>query len=65
MRLKTTYLQMFAHPERIVPPPRGGLAIVHAKKPPTARPPGVRKRGMDRYGRMADLSLAQGDNGSR
>jgi GNAT superfamily N-acetyltransferase len=36
MRVKTTYLQMFAPPERVVPPPRGGLAVVHAKKPPVA-----------------------------
>jgi GNAT superfamily N-acetyltransferase len=33
MKVKTTYLQMFARPERIVPPPREGLAVVHAKKP--------------------------------
>jgi hypothetical protein len=32
MKVKTTYLQMFAHPERIVPPPREGLAVVHAKR---------------------------------
>jgi hypothetical protein len=31
--VKTTYLQMFAHPERAVPPPRVGLTVVHAKKP--------------------------------
>jgi GNAT superfamily N-acetyltransferase len=30
---KTTYLQMFAHPKRIVPPPRDGLAVVRAVKP--------------------------------
>jgi len=36
MRITTTYLQMFAHPERLVPPPREGLAVVHAKKPPVA-----------------------------
>jgi GNAT superfamily N-acetyltransferase len=36
MKVKTTYLQMFAHPERIVPPPREGLAVVHAKKPTVA-----------------------------
>ena len=34
MKVKTTYLQMFAHPQRVVPPPREGLAVVHAKKPP-------------------------------
>ena len=31
--VKTSYLQMFARPERVVPPPRGGLAVVHARKP--------------------------------
>jgi GNAT superfamily N-acetyltransferase len=31
--VKTTYLQMFTRPERVVPPPREGLAVVHAKKP--------------------------------
>ena len=36
MKVKTTYLQMFAHPERIVPPPREGLVVVHAKKPTVA-----------------------------
>jgi len=30
--VKTTYLQMFARPERVVPPPREGLTVVHAKK---------------------------------
>jgi GNAT superfamily N-acetyltransferase len=34
--VKTTYLQMFDCPERIVPPPRNGLVVVHAKKPPVA-----------------------------
>ena len=33
MKVKTTYLQLFARPERVVPPPRGGLAVVHARKP--------------------------------
>lgn len=33
MKVKTTYLQMFARPERVVPPSRDGLAVVHAKKP--------------------------------
>ncbi len=33
MTVKTTFLQMFACPERVVLPPRGGLAVVHAKKP--------------------------------
>src|SRR5262249_8838780 len=36
MKVKTTYLQMFAHPERVVPPPREGLAVVQAKKPTVA-----------------------------
>jgi hypothetical protein len=36
MKVKTTYLQMFARPERVVPPPRDGLAVVHAKKPTVA-----------------------------
>jgi len=36
MKLKTTYLQMFARPERSVPPPREGLAIIHARKPTVA-----------------------------
>ena len=36
MKVKTTYLEMFAHPERIVPPPRQGLAVVHARKPTVA-----------------------------
>jgi GNAT superfamily N-acetyltransferase len=33
MKITTTYLQMFARPERVVKPPREGLAVVHAKKP--------------------------------
>jgi GNAT superfamily N-acetyltransferase len=36
MKVKTTYLQMFAHPERIVPLPREGLAVFHARKPSVA-----------------------------
>jgi hypothetical protein len=31
--LKTTYLQMFAQPERTLRPPRDGLTVVHIKKP--------------------------------
>jgi GNAT superfamily N-acetyltransferase len=31
--VKTTYLQMFSHPQRAVPPPREGLVVVHARKP--------------------------------
>ena len=34
--VKTTYLQMFSRPERVVPPPREGLAVVQAKKPTVA-----------------------------
>jgi hypothetical protein len=34
--VKTTYLQMFARPERVVSPPRDGLVVLHAKKPPVA-----------------------------
>jgi GNAT superfamily N-acetyltransferase len=34
--VKTTYLQMFSHPRRTIQPPREGLAVVHAKKPPVA-----------------------------
>ena len=34
--VKTTYLQMFAHARRFVPPPREGLVVVHAKKPSVA-----------------------------
>jgi hypothetical protein len=36
MKVKTTNLQMFAHPERVVPPPRDGLAVVHARTPTVA-----------------------------
>jgi GNAT superfamily N-acetyltransferase len=36
MKVKTTYLQMFARPERVVPPPREGLVVVHARKPTVA-----------------------------
>jgi hypothetical protein len=32
MKVKTTYLKMFARPERVVPP-RDGLVVVHAKQP--------------------------------
>ncbi len=33
MTVKTTYLEMFAHPQRVVTPPRDGLCVVHARKP--------------------------------
>jgi GNAT superfamily N-acetyltransferase len=36
MQIKTTFLEMFARPEKFVPPPRDGLAVVHAKKPTVA-----------------------------
>jgi hypothetical protein len=32
MKVKTTYLEMLARPERAAPPPREGLTVVHAKK---------------------------------
>src|ERR1700680_2969396 len=34
--VKTSYLQMFAHPQRVVPTPKEGLAAIHAKKPSVA-----------------------------
>jgi GNAT superfamily N-acetyltransferase len=33
MNVKVTYLQMFARPEHVVPPPRGDLTIIHARRP--------------------------------
>jgi hypothetical protein len=39
MRVKTTDLQMFARPERAVPPAREGLAVVHAKRPTIGKSP--------------------------
>ena len=33
---KTTYLEMFAHAKRTVPPPREGLAVIQAKHPTIA-----------------------------
>jgi hypothetical protein len=36
MKVRTTSLQMFARPERVVPPPREGLTVVPAKKPTVA-----------------------------
>jgi GNAT superfamily N-acetyltransferase len=36
MKERITYLEMLARPERVVPPPREGLAVVHAKKPTVA-----------------------------
>lgn len=34
--VKTTYLQMFAPTQRIIPPPRDGMSIIHARKPSVA-----------------------------
>jgi GNAT superfamily N-acetyltransferase len=31
-----TYVEMFANPRRVVPPPRAGLAVVHAQRPTIA-----------------------------
>jgi hypothetical protein len=36
MKVKTTYLQMFARPERVVPPQREGRSVLHAKNPTVA-----------------------------
>jgi GNAT superfamily N-acetyltransferase len=36
MMVKTTYLEMFARPERVVPLPREGLTVVHARRPTVA-----------------------------
>jgi GNAT superfamily N-acetyltransferase len=36
VKLKTTYLQMLTRPEQVVPPPRNGLAVIHAKTPTVA-----------------------------
>jgi GNAT superfamily N-acetyltransferase len=33
MDVKVTYLQMFSRPSRVVPPPRDGLVVIHARKP--------------------------------
>ncbi len=36
VEITTYYMEMLAPPQRSVPPPRDGLAIVHAKKPTVA-----------------------------
>jgi GNAT superfamily N-acetyltransferase len=36
MKVTTYYLEMLGPSQRIVPPPREGLAVIHAKKPPVA-----------------------------
>ena len=33
MKVTTIYLEMLARPERVVPPPRAGLTVVHARNP--------------------------------
>ena len=33
MKTKTTYLEMFAPTQRVIPAPREGLAVVHARNP--------------------------------
>jgi hypothetical protein len=45
MKVKTTDLQMLARPERVVPLPREGLTVVHAKKQPSLHP--VRSSSME------------------
>src|SRR5262245_716372 len=34
MEIKVTYLQMFTRPNRVVPPPREGLCVLYARRPP-------------------------------
>jgi GNAT superfamily N-acetyltransferase len=34
--VKVTFVQMFSRPSRVVPPPRDGLTVVHARKPTIA-----------------------------
>jgi GNAT superfamily N-acetyltransferase len=36
MKVKTTYLEMFSRPQRVVQPPREDLAVVHARNPTVA-----------------------------
>jgi GNAT superfamily N-acetyltransferase len=36
MEIKVTYLQMFSPPKRVVPPPRDGLLVLHARQPTIA-----------------------------
>jgi GNAT superfamily N-acetyltransferase len=36
MNVKVTYLQMFANPSQVVPLPREGLTVIHARKPTIA-----------------------------
>ena len=63
MDVKVTYLQMFASPRRVVPPPRDGLTVVHAKRPTVAyyrflyQEVGRRWQWLSR-GRLTDAQLA-------
>lgn len=36
MQIRTFYLEMFAHAQKVVPPPRPGLAVVHERTPSVA-----------------------------
>jgi hypothetical protein len=36
MEVKVTYLEMFRRPERVLPPPREGLMVIHARRPTIA-----------------------------
>jgi GNAT superfamily N-acetyltransferase len=36
MEITVSYLQMFTPPSRVVPPPRDGLTVLHARKPTVA-----------------------------
>jgi GNAT superfamily N-acetyltransferase len=36
VKITTFYLEMFSRPERVVPPPREGLVVLHGKQPPVA-----------------------------
>jgi GNAT superfamily N-acetyltransferase len=59
----TCLLQMFARPERVVPPPREGLAVVHARRPTVAYYRFLydavgRDYGWPRCNRLSDAELA-------
>jgi GNAT superfamily N-acetyltransferase len=36
MKVTTTYLEMFTNPQRVVPPFREGLTVIHARRPTVA-----------------------------
>lgn len=36
MKVTVYYLEMFNHPQRVVPPPRSDLSVIHARKPTVA-----------------------------